>query len=266
LRKFLIQWQCIELLVVIAIITILASLLLPVLSRAKQRGITIVCLNNVRQLEICWHLYAVDYEDLLAPNNSVYAFNLGVPLASGVSWCPGYALYDDTTTNIANGLLFPYNRSTAIYHCPADFSTIKSQDGTVLQQLRNRSYNMSQSVNGFPDYDPFIYANIPYFKKLTAIKDPNPHGCIVFLDEHQDTLVDAQYGMPTLAYWGWGYWWDMPADRHSRGANFSFADGHAERWKWDVAKVPNPGYVTPVANGEWNDYKRVANGLKQTLN
>ena len=58
----------IELLVVIAIIAILAAMLMPVLSRAKQRAQGALCLNNGKQLMLAMHLYMSDSNDLYSPN------------------------------------------------------------------------------------------------------------------------------------------------------------------------------------------------------
>ncbi len=253
----------IELLVVIAIIAILAALLLPALARAREKAWTIQCANNLKQLETCWHLYALDYRDLVVPNNSVNNVNTngyGGAIAVGTSWC----LADPTTVNVQSGMLFEYNRSLGIYHCPADRSTLTDPSGTTPGTVRARSYNMSQSVNGFPEYDSFIFAYIPYFKTLTQIKAPNVANCLVFVDENEYTLLDSQFGMPTDYYDGTQTWWDMPANRHNRGCNFSFADGHVERWRWVVPKVYT-AWLQPVLPAEMPDWLRVKSGIKQTM-
>ena len=58
----------VELLVVTGFIAILAGLLLPALSKAKARASTVVCLNNMKQLQLAWHMYVEDHNDWVAPN------------------------------------------------------------------------------------------------------------------------------------------------------------------------------------------------------
>ena len=251
-------FSLVELLVVIAIIAILASLLLPALSRSKIQARTVACLSNLRQLQFCWIMYADDYDGNLPPNDFVYDASTGGPLTQSFSWCPGNVRLDATADNIRQGLLFPYNRNVGIYRCPADKSTIETPTGVKLTALRTRSYNMSGSINcettrGF----------LPGFYKFSEILDPPPAKVFVFIDVHEDDIVDAHFGVVPPGM-GWGdVWIDMPADRHGGGAGLSFVDGHVERWKWEWRKEFRK-WVQPVANEkDLQDLRRLQGAIRQ---
>jgi prepilin-type N-terminal cleavage/methylation domain-containing protein/prepilin-type processing-associated H-X9-DG protein len=260
----------IELLVVIAILGILAALLLPALSQAKQKAQTIACLNNLKQLQLCFHLYALDNGDFMPPNNFVYDLSMqqAYPGNEGPSWCTNVAPYDTNAAGITGGLLFPYNTSLGIYRCPADHSMVQTPAGVVLSQPRLRSYNLSQSIDGL-SYGGQIAADVPHFAKTSDPRNPGPSGLLAFIEVHQDEILDDQFGIPVAAdlmFFG-AAWWDLPANRHNQGCDFSFADGHVERWKWQVPKmvtVPR-GDAQPLAPNEQGDFNRMESGFRQNF-
>jgi prepilin-type N-terminal cleavage/methylation domain-containing protein/prepilin-type processing-associated H-X9-DG protein len=258
-------FSLIELLVVIAIIAILAGLLLPTLIRAKSQGVSTSCLSNLRQLQVCFHLYALDNSDVLPPNNFVYDIYSGQPIMSGISWCTNVAPLDTNLAGIENGLLYQYNRSLGIYRCPADKSTIRTPAGVKLSEPRLRSYNMSQSVNGYPEFDSGMAQQIPSYKKYTEIQNPPTSKLMVFIDVHEDEIVDALFGIPTLS-WYQKQWWDLPANRHNQSCNLSFADGHVEHWRWKVPKIVTVVGNAPqsLAPGETQDFDRVLSVVRQS--
>jgi prepilin-type N-terminal cleavage/methylation domain-containing protein/prepilin-type processing-associated H-X9-DG protein len=251
----------IELLVVIAVIAILAAMLLPALARAKERGVTTACLNNLRQLNACSHLYSADNSDFLVPNNSVYSDLTDTNYDHMGSWSMGDTLHETNTVGLQRGLLFVYNTSTAIYHCPADKSTIVDANGNPLPQLRDRSYNLSQSINGDPN--PSVWQYVPCFLKFASIRNPGTDKCLTFIDELEEALMDAEFGMPTGVYGGMN-WWDRPANRHGQGANLAFADGHLEHWKWTVHMVFDYS-PEPVLSSELHDYLRIRQTMLQNF-
>jgi prepilin-type N-terminal cleavage/methylation domain-containing protein/prepilin-type processing-associated H-X9-DG protein len=253
----------IELLVVIAIIAILAALLLPSLARGKAQAQTIACLNNLKQLQVCWHMYADDHNDTLLPNQSVYDVNTGQPIPGldlSLTWCPGNARADTNTANIERGYLFAYNRSTAIYHCPADRARVERPGGGTWPMLHTRSYNMSQSINGLPWA---VDLGIPCFSKWTEILTPSPASLFVFIDDHEDMILDSLFGIPWPGSMYPAQWWDLPAGRHNQGGCLSFADGHVERWHWKVPKVFDYLGQMVSPNGEIVDYRRVQASVRK---
>jgi prepilin-type processing-associated H-X9-DG protein/prepilin-type N-terminal cleavage/methylation domain-containing protein len=257
----------VELLVVIAVIAILAAMLLPALSKSKATAQSIICMNNLKQLTLCLHLYVVDNDDYFPPNNPGTTFSVTTNGDSFLyslqqSWLPGTnAVTEISPSNIINGLLFQYNTSLPIYHCPSDLSTLETPDGQPLTQLRWRSYNMSQSVNGNPSPD---YPGIPAWTKFTDIRHPIPSELFVLIDENAGTIEDANYGAPPVGSSDYeqNIWWDMPSDRHGQGANISFADGHVEHWKWVYPKIAYDDGQS-VAPQEIPDYQRIQNAMKQ---
>jgi prepilin-type N-terminal cleavage/methylation domain-containing protein/prepilin-type processing-associated H-X9-DG protein len=214
----------VELLVVIAIIAILASLLLPSLSRAKQQAKGIECLSNMRQLTIAWVNYAGDNDDDLA-TNVVGSRLQGQKM---VDWASGYEDWSDPddpdNTNVLNlesplGLLWPYSQSLAIYKCPSDPSSL----------IRSVSMNLRMNGGDWPAAPIAEYTNP---NKLSAIVNPAPANAFVFIDERCDSINDGFFvvamdftnAMATLG--------NIPANYHNGSSAVSFPDGHAEIHRW----------------------------------
>ena len=253
----------IELLVVIAIIAILAALLLPALSLAKGKAQELACLNNVKQLTVCWHLYVTDNNDHLALNNP----NPTIPRDS---WTEGMMTSPTQATNQAllkAGELWSYNQSVGIYHCPSD----NSMSGNAP---RVRSYSLSgqlgssTDLSGAPwDSQTALLGNpgYPPAMKLSQISRPAPSKAIAFVDEHPLSIDDGflLVFLPTIEGAPHDQWGNMPAVRrhNNNGTSFSFADGHAEMWKWRDPRTTNPATKPNDTQPGNLDIRRVQNAI-----
>jgi prepilin-type N-terminal cleavage/methylation domain-containing protein/prepilin-type processing-associated H-X9-DG protein len=236
----------IELLVVIAIIAILAAMLLPALAKAKMRAQTTQCLNNLKQLQVCYQMYIGDNNDRLPLN-----FVNNPP----DNWILGHAQTDNTTANIEIGALFPYNHSTAIYACPANKKMIPGTglppNNKPVPQTRTYSIEYSMGGNtGSSGNGPWTLSRngvtFNSFWKSVSIK--NSAAKIVFAEEAQSSLDDGEFGLYPLISPIINIWWNLPANRHNNGSPWSFADGHAEYYKWHGSAIPANQETPPLGH------------------
>lgn len=213
----------VEVLVVIAIMAVLASLLLPALTRSKGKAEGTACSGNLKQLSVAWLLYADDNADALVNNH-------GVPetLARRQTWANNvldWEASDDNTNQVylTDSKLGPYaNRSTRIYKCPSDRAPAPNGERTRSMSMNAMVGNPGTLANQF---NPLY---VQFYKRADIV---SPSGIFVFLDEQADTLNDGFF-VNKLEEGNWG---NVPGSYHDGAVNLSFADGHMEAHRWTVA-------------------------------
>jgi prepilin-type N-terminal cleavage/methylation domain-containing protein/prepilin-type processing-associated H-X9-DG protein len=251
----------IELLVVIAIIAILAAMLLPALSKAKAKALQTQCLSNQRQMQLCWILYAGDNNDACAVNDTTTS-----------AWvdCVTYGR-ENTAVGATNpipeqnGVLFAFNKSLGIYHCPAANNGptgIAALDSVGISQDKVvRTCSMTIRMGNYTDHkgsDGSTPIDFPFgpVLKLSNVKAPGPSDASVFVDEDFSTIDDGIFSLYSnspqnpLAVVGYA---NSPTLRHNKGATFSYADGHSGMLFFkSVAKQPFPtSGLTAAQTADW---------------
>lgn len=205
----------IELLVVIAIIAVLASLLLPALTKAKSKAHGITCVNNLRQWAQAMQLYLLDNNDYLPPEGT------GTTLNQQTGWYVALpkqlGLGDYFQMPWRTNASAPMGKS--IWICPAN---PRRSNGNNLFH-----YCMNEHIDETGDQDRPV--------KLSSVPQP---ASVVWLFDNGKLAARAQQN-------------NVHTNIHAGGANFAFLDGRVQRFRnieyWDFTankgRTNNPALV-----------------------
>ena len=198
----------IELLVVIVVLGILAALLLPALSRAREAARSAQCLSQQRQLGLAVDRFADDHSDYF-PRSQHSAF-----AHRELPWGRTLAPYLGSDTNAWNALLF------SVYHCPTD------------RRVGSFSYGQNVYFELGPSDD---YAGKPDTWRR-RMEVPHPAATVLYAENDSE----ADHIMPN--FWGGAQdATDVAQSRHAGRANYTFVDGHVESLKFTAIYDPARG-------------------------
>jgi prepilin-type N-terminal cleavage/methylation domain-containing protein/prepilin-type processing-associated H-X9-DG protein len=214
----------IELLVVIAIIAILASMLLPALAKAKEKGQSIKCLSNEKQIGLAYLLYASDHSDYL-------------PIAAHAGDAAPCQWFFEITPYIA--------RQTASYTGLVAKANVVACPSAKLDKAFPPSTPASQAYGGYGHN----YVYLGYLLEQERIKTSA-------LTKPGETCMngDGLDPAPTLNWWNYGYLYPpsrapwgttvvRPYNRHGKGVNYAWADGHVSLTSWKTMSQGSNGKI-----------------------
>lgn len=239
-------FSLVELLVVIAILALLASILLPALSSARESARRIQCVNNLRQLAITWEVYIDDHGDRLPANGYGTPGTLGnhrLWVVGDTHLNPASFTNESYLIESKNAGFAGYLRSPGVYKCPSDRVTIEI-DGRAFPKTR------SYSLNGYlgwqaPNFESsFLSPAHQLYLKSSDLGAASPASLLQFVDTapgnlcHSAFVIAIDHGLKGLFY-------HLPSAQHTRRGNLSFVDGHVETRRW---KDPT---TTELARERW---------------
>ena len=237
----------IELLVVIAIIGILASLLLPVMGRAKQLALGVKNRNNFQQIYRGFQMYADDHDSLA----------VGVGNSSGQHFFGQYN-GPGSPVDFSGGTLSPYvNGNPAIWKDPTFLNYAKRAKGHTCSYAYNHSY-----LNELEEQGNWWDANYRFeWVGLDTTSIQMPVETVLFGDSARNWMGPVEenwFWTPPSQARAWPGWETAYTHfRHSGKATVLWADGHVEMMAPDQTFPVNSDQLGYLCNTDDHPFKRI---------
>jgi prepilin-type N-terminal cleavage/methylation domain-containing protein/prepilin-type processing-associated H-X9-DG protein len=258
----------IELLVVIAIIAILMAILMPTLSRAREQGRRAVCLSNLKQLTLAWTMYADENDSAIVSGDAGNTMGrANTPPWIGQCWSDNYTSGAQMSEagqiqGIHSGALWRLAKEVKVYSCPTGlrgemvtYAAVDAVNGRYIQRTG------VTTTSGVGTIGVTVGKTVLWLTRTTQIVSPAPAYRAVYIDEGWVTPDSFATNYTTAQ------WWDDPPVRHGDGTNLSFADGHADYWKWkgtdtiekgrDASRSHTGSIGSPTTSAGFADLKRL---------
>ena len=229
-RVNLVRFTLIELLVVIAIIAILAAILMPALSSARERGRQATCISNMKTIAGAFSAYSTDNDDMLCPPVMCVKSWSGTTVLPQIQWPIGLMrLKYVATSTMARTSDSPWE-VTGVMRCPSEARDLLDGQTTVWNSWKGSHYGMATNIGRWVYYSK----NERHFYKVTELRNPSKNAML------------GDKGIVGQTIFGTSETEILDGARHNGKMNVAYMDQHIENR--DLAVIPHSGWTN------WHQY------------